>query len=348
MGLRVGVTRDDRFAEHKTGHFHPEHPRRIVELYRVIDREFSGSLMPVTPGPAALEDLERVHTPAHIRKILKTAEQRMTSLAPDTPVSARTYMAAWLAAGACLQGVDMLAAEKCDAFFALVRPPGHHALPDRPAGFCVFNNIAVAARYAACRHGIRRILIIDWDIHHGNGLNDIFYSDDEVFYYSTHDLMLYPYSGEPGQTGAGKGTGYTMNIPISRDFTDDDMVFLYEHTLLPVIRGFDPEMILVAAGFDGHCDDPIGRCGFSENLYSRLTGMIRRAARPGRDGIPLFFALEGGYDPLALARCVRGVLRVLAGDGGAETGKTPPSPSPAVCERIRQVLEIHRPYGVIS
>ncbi len=347
MGLTVGVTRDDRFAEHKTGHFHPEHPRRIQELYRMIDREFKEELSLFRPGPAALEDLERIHTPAHIQKILKTAEQRITSLAPDTPASARSYMAAWLAAGACLQGVDMLAENRCEAFFALVRPPGHHALPDRSAGFCVFNNIAVAARYAIARRGMNRILIIDWDVHHGNGLNDIFYEEDSVYYYSTHDLMLYPYNGEPGRTGAGSGAGYTMNIPISREFTDDDMVYIYRHTLLPVIRGFNPDMLMVAAGFDAHSEDPIGRCRFSEDLYSRLTRLIAGTAREGEKRIPLFLALEGGYDPLALARCVKGVLRELIDDRPPETeyfGR----PSDEAVELVRRIIKLHEPYGVAA
>ncbi len=343
MGLKVGVTRDDRFAEHKTGHFHPEHPRRIQQIYRMIDREFSGRLIQVQPEPALLEDVERVHTPAHIRRILKTAEMHITSLAPDTPASAMTYMAAWLAAGACLQGVDLLMARKCDAFFATIRPPGHHALPDRSAGFCVFNNIAVAAEYAMARHNAGRILIADWDVHHGNGINDIFYESSRVYYYSTHDLMLYPYSGEPGRTGSGKGRGYTMNIPVSRDFTDDDMVYLYEHTLVPVIKGFCPDMIMVAAGFDAHCDDPIGRCSFSENIYARLTRILIRAA----GAVPLFFALEGGYEPLALSRCVGNVLFELTADEPQIPGPSIAASAEAV-ELVGKIKEIHMPLGVMA
>jgi acetoin utilization deacetylase AcuC-like enzyme len=292
MGITVGVTRDDRFADHKTGHSHPEHPRRIQELYRMLDREFSGRLMEVKPQPAAMEHVERVHTPAHIRRILKTAEMRMTSLAPDTPVSAMTYMAAWLAAGACLQGVDLLMAQKCRAFFALVR----------------------------------------------------------VYYYSTHDLMLYPYSGESGQTGAGRGRGHTMNIPISRDFTDKDMVCLYRNTLLPVIRGFAPDMIMVAAGFDAHRDDPIGRCGFSEHLYFRLTRLLTEGAETGGRRVPTLFALEGGYEPLALVRCVGSVLHALTDDpaGGNEANEPDDCASSRAVDLARQITEIHRPLGVMA
>ncbi|MCF8025176.1 MAG: histone deacetylase [Desulfobacteraceae bacterium] len=347
MGLTVGVTRDERFAEHKTGHFHPEHPRRILELYRMIDREFGEDLIQFRPEPAAMEDMERVHTQAHIRKILKTAEQHITSLAPDTPASARSYMAAWLAAGACMQGVDLLADNRCDAFFALVRPPGHHALPDRPAGFCIFNNIAVAARYALARRGMNRVFIVDWDVHHGNGLNDIFYEDENVYYYSTHDLMLYPYSGEPEQTGAGKALGYTMNIPISRHFRDNDMVHVYRETLLPAVRGFCPDMVMVAAGFDGHSHDPIGRNRFSEDLYTRLIRLILAVCRERENNTPLFLALEGGYDTLALAGCVKGVLRELV-RGRTDISQNQGEPSQEAEDLVRQIRKIHQPYGVMQ
>ena len=191
MGLKVGIARDERFLEHKTGHLHPEHPKRLTSIYRMIDQEFTGKVIDFKPQPAALEHIERVHTPGHIRQMLKTAELRLTSLAPDTPVSATSYLAAWVAVGACLQGVDYLIAHECDAFFALVRPPGHHALPDRAGGFCLFNNIAIAALYAIEKYKLERILVIDWDIHHGNGIHDFFYEDRRVFYFSTHDLMLY-------------------------------------------------------------------------------------------------------------------------------------------------------------
>jgi acetoin utilization deacetylase AcuC-like enzyme len=344
MGLRVGVTRDDRFAEHKTGHSHPEHPRRIQEIYRMIDREFSGRLIQVKPEPAALQDVERIHTPAHVRRILKTAEIRMTSLAPDTPVSAGTHIAAWLAAGACLQGVDLLINRQCEAFFAAIRPPGHHALPDRSSGFCVFNNIAVAAAYAMECHNLKRVLIADWDVHHGNGLNDIFYESSRVFYYSTHDPMLYPYSGEPGQTGSGPGRGYTMNVPISREFTDDDMVYIYKNTLVPAIKGFKPEIIMVAAGFDAHGDDPIGRCSFSENLYARLTRLIMESA----EAVPLFFALEGGYEPLALTRCVKNVLAELTADQGIYPEPDTVAAGKGSDKLVDKIKKIHVPLGVIA
>lgn len=347
MNLRLGIIRDDRFLEHKTGHFHPEHPSRLSEIHRMLDRDFAGRLTVITPKPATVEQVETVHTAEHIRRILKTAEQNTTILAPDTPVSAKSYLAAWLAVGGCLQGIDMLMDGTFDALFALVRPPGHHATADRAGGFCIFNNLALAARYAAARYSIERTLVIDWDVHHGNGINDIFYEDRGVYYYSTHDTMLYPYSGDLQETGRGPGEGYTMNIPLFREMTDDDMVYLYHHTLLPVIAGYRPQLILVAAGFDAHADDPIGRCRFSELIFGRIARMLIDArVEAGTPGPPFLFALEGGYEPRALTRSVHSVLSALTGDLILEL--LPESASPEVLARIDAVRSIHLPFGVMQ
>ena len=344
--LRVGTTMDDRFLEHQTGPDHPEHPRRLAEIYRMIDREFKDRVMIVRPEPATLEQVERVHTPGHVRRILKTAEQRMSSMAPDTRVCSKTYMAAWLAAGACIQGIDMLMTGALNAFFALVRPPGHHALADRAGGFCIFNNIAIAARHAMKRFELERILVIDWDIHHGNGINDLFYDDPRLYYYSTHDTGLYPYSGDAGDTGNGPGSGFTMNIPLRREMADDDMVYLYEQTLLPVLSGYNPQLIMLAAGFDAHADDPLGKNAFTENVYGRITRLVIDFYKNGGRPLPmLFLALEGGYDPRSLKASVRSVLAALLGD---RIFPNPPDTAPpdlmGLVEKIRM---IHQPYGIL-
>jgi acetoin utilization deacetylase AcuC-like enzyme len=345
MGLKVGIARDERFLEHKTGHLHPEHPKRLTSIYRMIDQEFSGKVIDFKPQPAALEHIERVHTPGHIRQMLKTAELRLTSLAPDTPVSATSYLAAWVAVGACLQGVDYLMAHECDAFFALVRPPGHHALPDRAGGFCLFNNIAIAATYAIEKYGLERILVIDWDIHHGNGIHDFFYEDRRVFYFSTHDLMLYPYSGEIEQTGKGIGEGYTINIPLDRTFTDNDVIYIYQEMLTPLIKGYRPQMVMVAAGFDAHADDPIGRSRLTEKTYAGITRLLVEL-RKTHEYFPLLFSLEGGYDQRSLTNSVKAVLTELVNDH--ETQITASSPSQDTINLIAKVQEIHSRYGVLT
>jgi acetoin utilization deacetylase AcuC-like enzyme len=347
MGLKVGITRDERFLEHKTGHFHPEHPNRLEAIYRMLDRQFMDRhfmdrLISIPPEPATLEQMERIHSPAYIKRILKTADQRITSLAPDTPISADSYMAAWLAAGSCVKGIDSLMSGVCDAFFALVRPPGHHAEPARASGFCLFNNIAIAAKYALDRYDLCRILVIDWDIHHGNGIHDIFYDSPEVLYFSTHDPLLFPYSGEIAQTGGDRAKGYTVNVPIPRELTDEDMIFLYREILQPLIKGYQPQLIMVAAGFDAHIDDPIGRSRLTEATFQGITGLLMTLRHSAGDP-PLFFSLEGGYNPRALADSVQAVLTELV---EGPTASPELSPSETVLDLVAQVQSIHATYGV--
>jgi acetoin utilization deacetylase AcuC-like enzyme len=340
---RVGIIRDDRFLEHRTGHVHPEHPNRLKAIYRMLDTDFSDGLLRIEAEPATLEQLELVHTPSYIEKVLKTADHTFSSLAPDTPTSAKTYEAAWLAVGACLKGLDTMLSGQCDVCLSLIRPPGHHALPDRGGGFCIFNNLGVTARYAMGEHGLRRILIIDWDTHHGNGLHDLFYGEKEVLYFSSHDIGLYPYGGDWEETGEKDGQGYTINLPVPRELADQEFLHLYQEILGPVFRRYNPELVLIAAGFDSLHDDPVGRSRLTEMAFRGLTRLILELSaeceRP-----PILFALEGGYDPSALSRSVKGVLEVLTEtdhEGRFEGVET---------EQIRKLLEkarrIHSKFGV--
>lgn len=340
---RIGIIRDDRFLEHKTGHVHPEHPNRLRAIYSMLDKDFPSGLLKIEAEPATLEHLELVHTPSYIEKVLKTADHISSSLAPDTPTSAKTYMAAWLAVGACIKGLDALLSGRCDVCFSLIRPPGHHALPNRAGGFCIFNNLGVTARYAMNEHGLRRILIIDWDTHHGNGLNDLFYGEKEVLYLSSHDIGLYPYGGDWEETGESEGQGYTINLPVPRALEDQEFLRLYHEILGPLFRRFNPELILIAAGFDAHQDDPVGRSRLTERAFRGMTRLILDLSveieKP-----PILFALEGGYDPSALTRSVKGVLETLTGQGRetlSADGET---------DRVGRLLEkarrIHGKFGV--
>jgi acetoin utilization deacetylase AcuC-like enzyme len=292
---------------------------------------------------ATLEQIEKIHSPAYIKRILKTAEQRITTLAPDTPISADSYFAAWLAAGTCIKGVESLMTGACDAFFGFVRPPGHHALPDKASGFCIFNNIAIAAQYAQDRFSLERILVIDWDIHHGNGIHDIFYYSDRVFYLSTHDPMMYPYTGDIHQTGSGSGTGYTVNIPIVREFSDDDMLYLYQEILTPLITRYQPQLIMVAAGFDAHAGDPIGRSRLTHAFYGGITRLLMHLRKLSLHA-PLFYALEGGYDQRALSDSIRAILTELLGD----LAPMPPlAPGQAAKDLVAGIKSIHSPYNLL-
>ncbi len=293
--------------------------------------------------PASIADIELVHTPAYVETILKTASKDLTVLALDTPVSSQSYISAWLAAGGCVKAVQALLSGRCDACFCLCRPPGHQALPGKAGGHCIFNNIGIAAKYAIERHGLKRILIIDWDIHHGIGLQNLFFEHREVFYLSTHHTGWHPYSGHLEETGRGEGLGYTVNIPVPKDIEDSDLVYLYRRLLEPIIDAYNPQAIFVAAGFDAHRRDPVGRTLVTENAFRLLTELIiefRGAVRSP----PLLFALEGGYDFSALASCVREVLTALTYKGRRESVSV--SISRKGADFFEQACRVHGRLGV--
>jgi len=340
---RIGVVRDDRYLLHKPGHTHPEHPNRLKAIYRMLDAQFAGKLVGIKPRPATLEHLELVHTPSYVKRVLKTADHGFTSLAPDTPASAETYLASWLAVGGCLKALDDLFNGALHACFSLVRPPGHHALRDRAGGFCVFNNIGIAARYAMKERDLKRILVIDWDIHHGNGINDLFHREKEVLYFSTHDPMLYPYTGDWEDAGAGEGAGYTVNIPLIRELDDGEFIRIYQKTALPVLRAYGPQLILVAAGFDAHQEDPIGRSRLTEETFGVLTRSIM-AIRSEVGEPPILFVLEGGYSPRALAASVEAVFHGLMNRDLVED--RPETETPRVVDIVSKVRSVHERFGV--
>jgi len=309
----------------------------------MLDRDFPEELIPIQPEPATLEQLELVHTPAYIKRVLKTADHKSTSLAPDTPTSSKTYLAAWLAVGGCINGLKAIIAGRCDVCFALIRPPGHHALRNRASGFCILNNLGITARYAQNKWKIPRILIIDWDIHHGNGLHELFYDEKEVLYFSSHDILLYPYTGNMEDYGSGKGKGYTINIPIPRNLTDNEFFHIYRDILSPVMRSYVPELILVAAGFDAHGSDPIGRSGLNSKTFGRLTKLLLHLRREiGKP--PVLLALEGGYDQRASADSVKAVLKALTTDDNVKDPSD--METPRSLQLIEDVWNIHKKFGI--
>ncbi len=339
----ISVIKDDIYLKHKPGHTHPEHPHRIKSIYRMLEKDFITGLNVIEPVMASLEQLEIVHTSTYIKKVLKTAEHNYTSLAPDTPASANTFITACSAVGGCLEGLNALVAGDCDISFSLIRPPGHHALPDRAGGFCIFNNVGITAAHAIKTHKMKRILIIDWDVHHGNGVNDLFYDSKEVLYMSTHDTFLYPYTGDWHEAGAGEGEGYTLNIPVPRDFEDDDIFHLYKAISSPIIERFRPELILVCAGFDAHKDDPIGRSSLSEKGFRWLTHLLLHL-REEISCRPIFFVLEGGYDFSSLTRSVKEVLVAMQENNHKDA--IPEVSSQCAESYVEKARQIHAKYGV--
>jgi acetoin utilization deacetylase AcuC-like enzyme len=316
----------------------------------MLDKEFENRLVQIEPKLATLEQLQMAHTPTYIDLIMSTAERDFTPLSSDTFVSAKSYLAAWLAVGAGISGVDALMNREVRSCFSLVRPPGHHALADRAGGFCIFNNIGIAAKYAMEKYGLERILIIDWDIHHGNALQDLFYKDSRVLYFSSHYMGWYPNTGDWDETGEADGAGYTVNVPVPKELEDDDIIHLYQNVLNPIVRKYKPQLIMVAAGFDGHTRDPLGRTRLTEMAYRKLTQIVLQVSDTG-NGAPLFFSLEGGYDSRALASSVREVLDMLAFNGRRERlANLPTKRAEEMLRKLRRTHSRHRVWtsGFIS
>ena len=345
MDQKIGVIKDERYLEHMPGHVHYEHPSRLRAVYRMLDKEFCDTFRIYSPEPCTIGQLERVHTSVYIQKILKTSEIYFTHLAPDTPVCAHSSFCSWLAVGGCLVGLKALMEREVDVCFSLVRPPGHHALPDKAGGFCVFNNIAVVAREAIDCYGIKRVLIVDWDIHHGNGIQDIFYGDPMVYYFSTHYQASWPYSGQIAEIGEGPGLGYTMNVPLPKATNDGEFIYLYSRLLPYVFEKYNPELVIVAAGFDGHEDDMSNLAKLTEVSFRNITRILmNQVCKSGRP--PVLFVMEGGYYPPALASSVKEVLNELIAP--SDINEMPHSPSSRIEGRLQTVMAIHNNYSHLS
>jgi acetoin utilization deacetylase AcuC-like enzyme len=233
----------------------------------------------------------------------------------DTIASKGSFEAGLHAAGGAAHAVDLLVKHEAEVTFCGLRPPGHHAEPDRAMGFCLFNNVAVAARQALDGHGLSRVLILDWDVHHGNGTNDIFYGSDAVLYVSIHQSPLYPGTGAMSDNGTGQGEGFTVNLPVAPGSGHDQWLSLAQHVVAPIARSYRPELILVSAGFDAHRDDPLANCMLTERSFGELAQAMRSLTR--ELDAPLGFLLEGGYDLRALSGSVVAVLENAIGGNSA-------------------------------
>ena len=287
---------------HETGN-HPERKERLLAIMHLIE-ESEIDLHKIKPEPASIEEMQYVHDPEYINKV-KEYSEREIPLDHDTVLCRESYHAALLAAGGMISAVDDGRA------FALVRPPGHHALSDRGMGFCLFNNIAIGARHAQ-RTGYDRVLVVDWDVHHGNGTQHIFYDDPSVFYFSVHQYPHYPGTGSAGETGSGAGQGYTLNVPLPAGSGDAEYVNVFKNILIPAALEFDPDIVLVSAGFDAHIDDPLAGMAVTTAGFGRMASIVSSIADRCCDG-RLAITLEGGYDLNALSHSVLAVLKVMAG-----------------------------------
>jgi acetoin utilization deacetylase AcuC-like enzyme len=297
--------------EHETG-AHPENKARIPAIENELERRgWLGWERREAPA-AEVAQLERIHPPEHVEHIRSTAQSGGGWFDADTVASPGSWDAALHAVGGACAVVDAVMARQAPTAFAGLRPPGHHCEAAQPMGFCLFNNVAVAAQHARDSHGAERVAIFDWDVHHGNGTNDIFHSRRDVLYVSIHQSPLYPGSGPLRDIGEGDGEGYTVNLPVPPGAGEPIWLSLVQHVVAPVLRSFEPDLILVSAGFDAHRADPLAQCELATESFAKMATHVVATARAL--GVPFGAVLEGGYDLDALAASVAATLEALGDD----------------------------------
>ncbi len=307
----TGLVLDDHYLQHDTGGGHPENAGRLQAVYGMLETcEYRPRCRLLSPRPCSDEELALVHAQGYIAKIAATANRPFASLGADTPVCAHSHQAARLAVGGTLQAIREVWAGRLTNALALVRPPGHHAEYARAMGFCLFNNVAVGAQFARKMLGARRVMIVDWDVHHGNGTQHAFERDPDVLFFSSHQHPHYPGTGLFTETGLGPGEGYTVNLPLNKGHGDHEFVALYRQLLQPLALEFDPDLILVSAGFDIHAQDPLGRMRVTPAGFAGLTRLLMDIAASCCAG-RLVLVLEGGYCHAALQESIRAVLGEL-------------------------------------
>jgi len=342
MPGNVLIVSDERMRLHSAGAGHPEQPARLEAIEAELRRDPINGVRFDSPQAAPREAILRVHEARYV-DFIDSLRARSARLDADTAVSPHSVEAAYLAAGAAISAVDAVMHGKADSAFALVRPPGHHAERERAMGFCLFNNIAIAAAHAIKTFDLERVLIVDWDVHHGNGTQHIFESRRDVLFVSTHQWPLWPGTGSADEHGHGAGEGFTINCPLPPGFDDAGYIALFERLIVPVADQYRPQLVLVSAGFDAHRDDPLASMAMTEPGYARLCAMMMDVAKRHAQG-RIALVLEGGYHLAALAGSSRSCVEVL-------TGKHEPSvresmsdvddPSTGVILRLRQAQQAY-------
>lgn len=335
--MTTGLVDDDAFLLHRAPYEHPEHPGRLTAIRRRLENEgLTARLRRIAAREATHDELLAVHTREHVDRVAATADLPYVQLDPDTYTSSDSARAARLAAGALVDLTREVTSGAIANGFALLRPPGHHAEADRAMGFCLFNNVAVAVQ-AARRDGVARVLVVDWDLHHGNGTQHTFEEDPDVLYFSMHQYPFYPGTGAIDEVGLGAGRGRTVNVPWPAGMGDAEYLAAFDRVLLPIARAFDPQLVLVSCGFDAAAGDLLGGIRVSANGYAAMTGRVLSLA-----GGRVVLALEGGYNLDAIGAASAACTRALLGETISARDFGPPN---AVAELvIRQVIEAQRPF----
>ncbi|HAW60364.1 MAG TPA: histone deacetylase [Actinobacteria bacterium] len=325
------------YLEHDPGLGHPERPARLTAICDLLeDHGIFSRVDLVSPDEAPTELISAVHDPGYVRAVAEMAARGGGYLDVDTGLSGASFRAARLAVGGVVLAVEKALSQERGAFFCLVRPPGHHATSNRGMGFCLFNNLAIGTRYALDVCGAKKVFILDWDAHHGNGIQDIFYDTPAVLYLSLHQYPLYPGTGYLDEVGVDSGEGFTVNIPLPAGAGDDIYLKAFDEIVSPLVGQFEPDLIMVAAGYDGHFADPLAGLNLTVRGYAEMTKRVRRLAHDFC-GNRLIFSLEGGYDLGALSRSVLATISELASLGlEVEDPRKPPPGLPI--DESRRIL----------
>ena len=344
----TGIVRDPAYLLHDMGTYHPESPERLEVIYQMIDELGPAlNLVEVPIRTAAPEEIATTHDPRYVDNIAATAGRDNTFLDPDTSACAYSWDAASRAVGGIFNLVDAVVDGQVRNGFALVRPPGHHAERRRAMGFCLFNNIALAAHYAINRHAMERVAIVDWDLHHGNGTQNTFYEEPRVLFISTHQFPHYPGTGGMREVGHGPGEGYTVNVPMAAGANDAEYLTVFHMVVAPILEAYHPELILVSAGFDAHESDPLGGMNVTEQGYQRMVKILMHLAQK-YSSERVVLTLEGGYNLTALRNSVEMILDALSSYNPSEESM-PGQPSmdnlsPTFKARLRDVLTIQQRF----
>ena len=338
---RSAVVIDRDFLKHEPGPFHPERPERLKVLLDLTAELDARDFQLLPPRRASREEVLFCHTGEYIELLEATSQRNRYALDGDTVTCRDSFAIGLLAVGGLLKLLDSVAAAEFCNGFALVRPPGHHALRDRAMGFCLFNTVAIAAHYLKRRYGAKRILIMDWDVHHGNGTQDAFYRDPSVLYLSTHQYPFYPGTGAIEEVGREQGEGYTVNVPLPAGCGDEEYIKVFKEIIVPVADKYQPEWVLISAGFDPHDRDPLAGMAVTENGFGAMASMLLDVAERHAGG-KIAFLLEGGYDLKALKNSVACVFQEMKKVGAR------PMPVNAGGETIqpliRTVLQVQERY----
>jgi acetoin utilization deacetylase AcuC-like enzyme len=346
MSRKTGIIKDGRYMDHGGGFAHPESPERLAAIYTMLGSpDMAGKFTEIAPREASVEELAAIHRPSYINSVAATAGKSFTSLDCDTATTEGSFRAAKLAAGGLCNAIDSVVSGSVDNAFALIRPPGHHAESNAAKGFCIFNNVAIGAMHAIKKHSTERILIVDWDLHHGNGTQHSFYDDSRVLYFSTHQYPYYPGTGALEENGRGAGLGYTVNVPLRPGADNERYLNIFRKILQPVALKFKPELIMVSAGFDIYKQDPLGGMEVTPEGFACLARVLMNVADACCRG-RMVMALEGGYHIRGQAEAVKMVLQEMRDETRTDVEALFPTAGDGAQEDplIRRVIGQISPY----